>query len=259
MSSLLQCIQTASASDKDRHILSAAELSGLFHSRQAPQEDRGVYFAVVSQILLETGLSDTYEIIVMPMKRAKLGFINHEFACYAPGLGTFDSQVERSMLNDVLLSKPLNQAIVRVISAKNKPMVKGVDDIKSGSLISMIRGAPLSVQMQDMVNKAGDIVFVNSERENIRMLINQRVDYLFLFYPDAISAYKNLGITEHFPYATQFSPLIIDDNIICHPEFIADFNLINDKIEQYQNDGTLKRILGNTYIVGSQFMNLNQN
>jgi hypothetical protein len=82
---------------------------------------------------------------------------------------------------------------------------------------------------------------------------------LFLFYPDAISAYKNLGITEHFPYATQFSPLIIDDNIICHPEFIADFNLINDKIEQYQNDGTLKRILGNTYIVGSQFMNLNQN
>lgn len=254
---LLCCLNQAYADSPPPHrqIISTAELSGLFHHAQSPQkEGKGVYFDVLSQILDETGLNNSFEIIVMPMKRAKIGFIQHEYACYSPGLGTFDDKTELNLLEDVLVSLPLNKAIVRVVSAENKGTIQGIGDIGSKDVISMVRGTPLSKEMQDVAKRARKLFFVSSELENISMLQNNRVDYLFLFYPDAIFAYKKLGITEHFPYAKQFTPLVIDDTIICHKDFASAFALINEKIAQYQHDGTLKQILGDYYMIDSPYM-----
>ncbi|MFT4939863.1 MAG: hypothetical protein ACI88A_002912 [Paraglaciecola sp.] len=248
----------AEAPVQQRQVLSAAELSGLFHHIQQPQlqEERGVYFHVLAQILDETGLKNSFEIIVMPMKRAKKGFVNHEYACYSPGFDTFDLETKTNLLENVLVSAPLNRAIVRVASAKHKSVINGFEDIGSDDLISMVRGTPMSPQMQEAAKRAGQFFFVNSELENISMLQNGRVNKLFLFYPDVLFAYKKLGITEHFPYAKQFAPLVIDDTVVCHKDYASAFALINEKINQYRRDGTLKRMLGDFYMIDSPYMDL---
>jgi hypothetical protein len=252
---ILCCLELANAQSpvQQKHIISTAELSGLFHNSEQQQE-KGVYFDVLAKILDETGLKNSFEIIVMPMKRAKMGFINHQYACYSPGLDTFDSQTESNRLKDVLVSTPLNKAIVRVVSAKHKLVIKGIEEIGSDDLISMVRGTPLSLEMREAAKRAGQLFFVNSEVENITMLQSGRVDHLFVFYPDALFAYKKLGITEHFPYARQFAPLVIDDTVTCHKDYASAFALINKKIKQYQRDGTLKRILGDFYMIDSPYM-----
>jgi hypothetical protein len=260
--SLLRCLAlflcclvqvNAQAPVQQKNIISTAELSGLFHITEQRQ-DKGVYFDVLAKILHETGLTNSFEIIVLPMKRAKMGFINHQYACYSPGLDTFDSQTESNQLKDVLVSTPLNKAIVRVVSAKHKLVIKGMEEIGPDDLISMVRGTPLSLQMRKAAKRAGQLFFVKSELENITMLQSGRVDHLFVFYPDALFAYKKLGITEHYPYASQFAPLVIDDTVTCHKEHASAFALINAKINQYRRDGTLKRMLGDFYMIDSPYM-----
>jgi hypothetical protein len=255
MALFLYCLKLAYAEEPahQRQVISAAELSGLFHDTEQQQE-RGVYFDLLAQILRETGLNNSFEIIVMPMKRAKMGFIHHDYACYAPGIDTFDSQTEANLLADVLITTPLNKAIVRVVSAQHKPVIKRLEEIGSDDLISMVRGTPLSLQMQQAVKRARQLFLVNSELENISMLQNGRVNHLFLFYPDAVFAYKKLGISKHFPYAKQFAPLVIDDTVICHRDYASAFALINEKIKQYQRDGTLQRMLGDYYMIDSPYM-----
>lgn len=251
----LCCLKLAYAEAHSRHVIAAAELSGLFQYDEH-QQQTGVYFDLLTQILAETGLKNSFEIIVMPIKRAKMRFIHHEYACYAPGLGTFDSETEASLLVGVLESTSINKAIVRVVSAKHRSLIKSVEDIGPKDVISMVRGTPMSSQMQEAAKRAGQIFFVNSELENIRMLQNGRVNLLFLFYPDALFAYQKLGITEQFPYAKKFAPLVIKDTVICHRDYAGAFALINEKIDQYQRDGTLKRIMGESYLIDSPYMDL---
>lgn len=257
---ILYCSKSvnAGAPPLSRQVIAAAELSGLFHNIQQPQspEDRGVYFDTLSQILNETGLSHSMEIIVMPMKRAKMGFLSNKFACYSPGLATFDEPAELKLMDDILVSVPLNKAIVRIVSPKDKPVVRKIEDIGPNDVISMVRGTPLSYQMRKMAKQAGHLIFVNSELENISMLLNGRVNYLFVFYPDVLFAYKKLGIKEHFPYAKQFAPLIIEDNLICHKEYAGAFALINEKIEQYRRNGKLKRLLNDFYMIDSPYLDV---
>ena len=253
LASLLLSVN-AQAMQLERHIIAAAELSGLFHEVARPEESPGVYFQVLSKVLQDTGLNGHYELIVMPLKRAKIGFIQQEYACYSPGLGTFDKQTELPLVKNVLVSHSINQAIVRVVSAPNHPVVDDLNDIRSTDLISMVRGIAMSEQMRRIANKAAQFFLVNSELENISMLQNGRVNYIFMFYPDALFAYQQLGITTHFPYAKSLAPLIINDNLVCHQQFAEDFALINQKIAQYQQNGTLRAILGDYYMIGTEYM-----
>lgn len=243
-------VQAASTGGEKLQI-AAAELSGLFNApvttSQSPAQS-GVYYQLLSQILQETGLASRYELVVLPMKRAKTDFARGLFACYAPGLDTFDAP-ERALLNSKLLSStPFNYAMVKVISRPGAPLVKSAEDVTGKDQISIVRGVPISPQMQRVLDNAQHFYTVGSELENLQMLMSGRVNYSLVFYPDVLAAYRELGLTEQFPYDQNYSPSTIRDNLICHPEHKSAFAQIEAAIVRYQQQGKLKTLLQEYYL-----------
>lgn len=231
--------------------IAAAELSGLFDtpaSTEQHQSQSGVYYQLLSQILQETGLASRYQLVVLPMKRAKADFARGLFACYAPGLDTFDMS-ERDLLNPQLLSSsPFNYAMVKVISLPGTPLVKSAADVTGKDQISIVRGVPISPQMQRMLDNAQHFYTVGSERENLQMLMSGRVKYSLVFYPDVLAAYRELGLAEQFPYERTYTPSTIRDNLICHAEHKNAFVKIEAAILRYQQQGKLKTVLREYYL-----------
>ncbi|GGO70991.1 hypothetical protein [Bowmanella pacifica] len=182
------------------------------------------------------------------MKRAKANFLRGSFACYSPGLETF-SQTERDVLpGDLLSSQAFNMALVRVVSTEPHRLVSGVEDVTSKDVVSLVRGIPVSAAMQQMMGKARRTFTVQTELENLKLLMSGRVNLIFAFYPDIVFAYKELGIEAHFPYQANYSPLVIRDNIVCHSKHKQAFDLIEAKIIEYRQNGTLKTLLKDFYL-----------
>lgn len=238
------------AQQGDKYQIAAAQLSGLFNTpaEGAQPQDAGVYHLLLSQILQDTGLASQYEIVVLPMKRAKNDFARGQFACYAPGLDTFDA-AERQLLPDNLLSSSaFNYATVKVLSRHQQPVVKSAADIHPKAVISVVRGVPVNPQMQRIMDNALKFYLVGSENENLQMLMTGRVDHILVFYPDVLAAYQQLGIKKHFPFDQQYSPLTIRDNLICQPSHKKAFLQIEAAILRYQKQGLLPKILGDYYL-----------
>lgn len=248
---LVLCLQVQ-AQNANKHQIAAAELSGLFNAPSNPgatsTADAGVYYHLLSRLLEETGLDQDYDIVVLPMKRAKVDFSRKYFACYAPGLDTFDPIERESLPKDILSSSAFNHAIVKVLSQKNRAVVKALQDISKKDTISIVRGVPISPEMQQILDKASKFYLVNSEYENLKMLISGRVNHSLVFYPDVIAAYSQLGITEHFPYDKDFSPHTIRDNLICHQEHQSAFNKLEQAIQRYRQQGLLQKMLLDYYM-----------
>lgn len=241
------CIARPSLAE-ERKVIAAAELSGLFQTNTKGLPPSGVYYQLLSQILSETELAQSYQVVVMPMKRAKANFLRRNFACYSPGLETF-SQAERDVLPDELLSsQAFNMALVRVVSTEPHRLVSGVEDVTSNDVVSLVRGIPVSAAMQHMMSKARRTFTVQTELENLKLLISGRVNLIFAFYPDIVFAYKELGIEAHFPYQENYSPLVIRDNIVCHSEHKQAFDLIEAKIIEYRQSGMLRTLLKDFYL-----------
>lgn len=236
----------------DKHQIAAAELSGLFKAPSSSggtiTESAGVYYHLLSRLLEETKLDQHYEIVVLPMKRAKVDFSRKYFACYAPGLDTFDPTERQALPKDILSSSAFNHAIVKVLSQKNKPVVKTVEDISSTDTISIVRGVPISPDMQRILDKASKFYLVTSEYENLQMLMSGRVTHSLVFYPDVTAAYHQLGIKDHFPFDNSFSPHTIRDNLICHKEHQSAFVKIEQSIQRYREQGLLQHILLDYYM-----------
>lgn len=225
-----------------KKVIVGAQLTGLFHipgEHQGP----GVYHEILQRALVESGLADQVEIIVMPMSRAKRGFVNKQFACYAPGIATFDLEDASLDLQDVLISVPLNKAMVRVISRDEQHLVRQASDIPNHAVLSIVRGTPLSSEMQGGADRVMHLFEVSSETENVQMLNDNKVDYIFSFYPDVLFAYEELGMSE-LPYAEEYSPLTMRDTLICHPGHQPLFNAINKKLGEFAQSGLLKQMLG---------------
>lgn len=248
---LIRC-NTTYAETFVKHQIAAAELSGLFNAPDMQMADKGsspgVYQDLLALILHETGLEADYEIAVLPMKRAKMGFSRRQFACYAPGFDTFDLPERNALPKDILSSSAFNHAIVKVLSRHDNAIVKNANDISKNNVISLVRGVPINPQMQYMMDNSLKYYLVNSEYENLQMLISGRVDHILAFYPDILAAYKQLGINKHFPFDATFSPLIIKDNLICHKEHESAFKQIEAAILKYQQQGLLQKILHDYYL-----------
>lgn len=239
------------AQQRDKYQIAAAQLSGLFNTPAdagQTQTDAGVYYQLLSQILKDTGLASQYEIVVLPMKRAKNDFARGQFACYAPGLDTFDAPERQLLAKDILSSSPFNYAMVKVLSRPKHTLVKSAADISGKDLISIVRGVPVNAQMQRILDNAMQSYTVNSERENLQMLMSGRVNYSLVFYPDVLAAYRELGLTEHFPFDKKYSPLTIRDNLICHQRHKKAFLQIEAAIKRYQQQGLLQKILLDYYL-----------
>lgn len=238
----------AEVTSKDnKHIIVGAQLSGLFHLGTGT-ENRGVYFDIINQALIESGLSEEFEINVMPMSRAKKDFVEKKYACYAPGITSFDLVDEAKDLGHSLISTALNRASVRVISRSAEDVVKKSTDMPNHSVLSIVRGTPMSEEMRAIKERAGHVFYVNSETENVKMLLSGKVDYIFAFYPDILFAYDQLGIAP-LPFSQDYTPLVMDDTVLCHPEFESAFNTLNEQLLKYKQDGTLKTILGLLYML----------
>lgn len=229
------------------HIIATAELSGLFQSLENTDGSPGVYQVLINRILEETGFDSRYEIVVVPMKRAKKQFVLGKVACYAPGLDTFDENELPDNAQQLLTSAPMNIALVRVVSRNGESLVSSLKQIGKNDTISLVRGVPTNALMQQMMAQAGQTFQVNSEVENLKMLASGRVNRLLVFYPDVLFAYKQLNIDE-LPYAQSYSPLIIKDNLVCHPQHRAFFDAFNKTLLNYEQNGTLKQILGDYYV-----------
>ena len=225
-----------------KKVIVGAQLTGLFHI-PGEHEGSGVYHEILQRALVESGLADQVEIIVMPMSRAKRGFVDHQFACYAPGIATFDLEDVSLGLQDVLISVPLNKAMVRVISRDEQRLVHQASDIPDDAVLSIVRGTPLSSEMQEIADRVMHLFEVSSETENVQMLNDHKVDYIFSFYPDVLFAYEELGISE-LPYAKEYSPLTMRDTLICHPAHESLFKAINRKLMEFAKNGVLKQMLG---------------
>ena len=232
----------AAAEKLPKKVIVGAQLTGLFHI-PGEHEGAGVYYEILQRALAESGLVDQVEIIVMPMSRAKRGFVDKQYACYAPGITSFDLQDSSLDLQNVLISMPLNKAMVRVISRQEQPPVMQASDIPNHAVLSIVRGTPMSDEMQDIADRVMEVFEVSSETENVQMLMNKKVDYIFSFYPDVLFAYEELGISE-LPYSKQFSPLTMRDTMICHPGHEELFSAINEKLIQFAQNGVLKQMLG---------------
>ncbi|MBR9792577.1 MAG: hypothetical protein GYB58_12595 [Gammaproteobacteria bacterium] len=225
-----------------KKVIVGAQLTGLFHI-PGEHEGPGVYHEILQRALVESGLDEQAEIIVMPMSRAKRGFVNKQFACYAPGIATFDLEDVSLELQDVLISVPLNKAMVRVISRDEQHLVRHARDIPNHAVLSIVRGTPLSKEMQQIVDRVTHLFEVSSETENVQMLNDNKVDYIFSFYPDVLFAYEELGMSE-LPYSMEYSPLTMHDTVICHPGHKPLFKAINQKLEEFARSGVLNQMLG---------------
>lgn len=229
------------------NVIAAAELSGLFQSPENTNSSPGVYQELINRILVETGFDGRYEIVVVPMKRAKKQFLLGKVACYAPGLDTFDESELPDNVHQLLTSAPMNIALVRVVSRNGESLVNSLKQIGKNDTLSLVRGVPTNDVMLQMMAKAGQTFQVNSEVENIKMLASGRVNRLLVFYPDVLFAYKQLNI-EELPYAQSYSPLVIKDNLVCHPQHRAFFDAFDKTLLEYEQNGTLKQILGDYYV-----------
>ncbi len=232
----------------EKYVIAAAELSGLFQTEEKP-EGQGVYHRLLSRILVESGLYDSYQIVVMPMKRAKADFLRKAYACYSPGLETFEDDEKAALPKNLLSSKPFNRAMVRVVSASVDRLVAGPADVTAKDAISVVHGVPVNDEMKRMIENSGKTFTVHSELENLKLLVSGRVDLIFAFYPDIVFAYKELGMDSHFPYDEHYAPLVIHDNIICHAEHKQAFDKIQLRLERYKQQGLLKLLLQDYYIV----------
>ncbi|MBV2129303.1 hypothetical protein [Arsukibacterium indicum] len=244
------------ASEEERHIIAASELSGLFTLRQPGLGSTvvfdGAYYQLLRNVLEAAGLAKQYRIEVMPAKRAKLEFIKGNAACYAPGLQTFSPDELALAPDTVVSSLSFNRAKVRVISATARRLVSGINDIRRSDVISLVYGVPVNAEMQHMLDRARDSVMVNSEVDSLKLLRSGRVDLILAFYPDVIFAYQELGISDEYPFDKSYSPLQINDNVVCHLQHKDAIDAINIKLAQYQQNGTLQRILGPLYIAPAE-------
>lgn len=231
----------------NKHIIVGAQLSGLFHL-DTGTENRGVYFDIIYKALQETGLYEQFELIVMPMSRAKKDFVEKKYACYAPGIASFDLLDEAKDLGQSLVSTPLNRASVRVISNDADDVPSNASDIPNYSVLSIVRGTPMSDEMKDIAERVTQVFYVNSETENVQMLVSEKVDFIFAFYPDILFAYDTLGINP-LPFNKDYSPLVMDDTVLCHPEFEDAFSVLDKKLREYKENGTLKAMLGHLYML----------
>lgn len=250
---LLSCVcgQTMANAQQQKYQIAAAELSGLLNAPIATAPGSvptGVYALLLSDILQETGLAKQYELLVLPMKRAKTEFIKGLVACYAPGLDSFDSPERALLRKDLLSSSPYNYAMVKIISRPGTALVKSAADIGNKDRVSIVRGVPVSPQMQRILNNAQHFYSVNSETENLKMLMSGRVNYSLVFYPDVLAAYRELGLTEQFPFDKNYSPSTVRDNLICHPAHKKAFMQIEASIARYQQQGRLKELLQQYYL-----------
>lgn len=237
-------------SAKDKSIIAAAELSGLFHLSAGDDHSQadGVYYQLLHKILRETKQDSHYQIAIMPMRRAKQMFKQHQAACYVPGLNTFDKHEQAKLPDNLSSSLPINRALVRVLSGTTNRLISKAEDITKTDSISAVRGVPLSAEMNLMMARAGSHYLVTSELENLKLLSSGRVDFVLAFYPDVIFAYKSLGLETPYPFDPAYSPLEITDNVLCHPQHEGLIKLIDSKLTQYSKDGTLKQLLGDYYL-----------
>lgn len=236
--------------ENEKFIIAAAELSGLFNlsgPSEAPQPE-GIYYQLLQRILQETGQATHYQIVVMPMRRAKQMFKLQQAACYVPGLDTFDPDEKAQLPANLNSSTPINRALVRVLSHDPQRLISKPEDIRKADSISVVRGVPVSAEMNLMLQRAGSHFLVSSEQENLKLLSIGRVDFVLAFYPDVIHAYQNLGITHPYPFNPNYSPLEIIDNVLCHLQHDAIIKLIDTKLIQYNQDGTLLQLLGESYL-----------
>ena len=240
----------ANAIDQDKHIIAAAELSGLFSADTIPNlpQPHGAYFQLLNQILQQSHLSARYRIVIMPMLRAKQMFQQQQAACFAPGLDNFTAAEQAILPADVISSEPFNSALVRVLSSNRQRLIHKPNDITKQDRISVVRGVPISADMTLMMQYAGTSFSVPSELENLKLLQSGRVDFVMAFYPDVLFAYRELGIAQHYPYAPDYTPLRIIDNLLCHASHAAAIQLINRKLLEFAKNGTLARILGDYYL-----------
>ena len=234
-----------------KHIIAVAELSGLFQ-HAANNEEQGVYHALLTKALEDTELNKKYIIEIMPMKRAKLEFLKDRVACYAPGEDTFDGSEGIALPNNILRSTPYNKALIKVVSNSPERIISNLGHIDDNDIVSIVRGVPSSRELDRIKEKAKIVIEVNSEMESLQLLLLGRVDLILAFYPDITFAYKELNINSHLPYSDSYSPVEINDNIICHPRYKKDFDKINKKIAEYLQNGEMK-ILLNDYFMRSWY------
>ena len=250
-SMLMVLMSTKAFAASQQKVIAAAELAGLFLSTaqidHKGELSQGVYHDLLTNILTDTGLWAEYTIMVLPMKRAKSGFLKKRYACYAPGLDTFDNKNRLLKDHGILVSKPFNHAFVRVASRSEDLIVSSIDDIQPNHTISIVSGVPANNTMRAMLDKAQMTFEVTGELANIQMLKTAHADHAMLFYPDARFAYQQMGISQPFPHDRQFIPLKIDETLICHDTYRKAFNTIQSALTQYENSGRLKQILGDYY------------
>jgi hypothetical protein len=77
-----------------------------------------------------------------------------------------------------------------------------------------------------------------------------------VLYPDVIYAYEQLNITKHLPYDKTFSPMAFNDNITCHKSHIEAFKIIEKELSAMRLSGEMKAILGETYIIGTKYLDM---
>ena len=247
----------AQADVVSKHQIAAAELSGLFNAPSLDETNdssgAGAYFYLLSKLLEDTGLDKDYEIIVLPMKRAKIDFSRKHFACYAPGLDTFDPLEREALPTDILSSSHFNHAVVKVLNRKDTAMVTTENDVSKKHSISIVRGVPVNARMQQMLENAAKFYLVTSEYENLLMLKSGRVTYSMVYYPDVLAAYRQLNITEPFAFDPDFSPHTIKDNLLCHKEHKLAFDKLEQAIQRYRDEGILQQIL-HDYFLEDEFL-----
>jgi len=244
-----------------KDIIAAGELFSRFNKYGTFDKDgnvdNGAYYNVITEILKSTGLAQRYELKVYPMDRAKRGFRIKKFACFCPGYEHLDNPELQLKQFKLLNGEPLNKAIVRVISKDRISVATKASDISSSDSVSIVKGGALSPDMKKMLNEAGDVVEVDNELQNLKMLSSGRVSKAVVFYPAVIDAYKALRMEQHFPYDKSFSPLVSRDNIICHGSHLEAFKLIESRLEELKESGEIERIMGEAYIIGAKYLDMN--
>ncbi|WP_448212082.1 hypothetical protein [Colwellia sp. MEBiC06753] len=180
--------------------------------------------------------------------------MHKKVACYSPGMESFNASElnQFSALSiteqDLVDSNDFNQALVKVVALTDEQVAHSVDDIDNTDKVSYVRGIPLSEPLLAILDKAGSVLEVSSEVENIKLLQSKRVDHIFGFYPDILFAYDELSVEQPYPFSKEFTPLKVGDSIVCykqHAQFIEKFN---ELLNRFRQDGRLQEILQRSYI-----------
>jgi hypothetical protein len=217
-------------------IVYVAEIQGLFN-----KTEDGAYDKILLEAKRRKNLDFNMKLVSAPRGRAL--FQTDRKDCYSPA-----NKKEYVDDQQVLASAPFNKAKVFVFTKKGDSKISSLHDLV-GMTLGKVRGLRI-----DILNEVNDLKVeeVTQNKQLPLMLKLGRIDAFVDFAPDIIyTLSKTPSEKDIIDFDNKFYLFSADNSVICFQNKDTENFIqgLNGAIHEMYQDGTLKKILGDLYLL----------